>query len=149
MYPTLLFLHSWLRWAVVVAVLLCAVRSFRGGPFTAGHARLRTIAVATLDTQVLLGILLYAVGPMTPRSREAFSAYMKIAPLRFFTIEHGFAMIVALTVLHVFAVRSRKAGSDEGRHRALAIGATIALVLILIGIPWPGLPYARPLFRLP
>jgi hypothetical protein len=147
MYPTLLFVHSWLRWIVVGALIACVVASLRGGEFKSG--RLRTVAVASLDMQVLFGIILYAIGPMTPRSREAFSAYMKISQLRFFTIEHGFAMIVALAVLHVFSARSRRAETDEKRHRALLIGASIALVAILIGIPWPGLPYGRPLFRLP
>lgn len=149
MYSTLLFVHSWVRWAVVVALVLCVVRSYRGGAFSPSHARLRTITVATFDSQVLLGILLYAIGPMTPRSREAFASYMKIPQLRFFTVEHGFAMLIALVVLHVFAVRSRKGTTDAARHRALAIGATVALILVLIGIPWPFLSYGRPLFRLP
>lgn len=147
MYPTLLFLHSWMRWIVVGALLLCIAKSARGGEFR--HGGLRTLAVASLDTQVLLGVLLYAIGPMTPRSREAFGMYMKIAPLRFFTIEHGFAMIIAVAVLHIFNARSRHADTDAKRHRALLIGASIALAAIVIGIPWPGLPYGRPLFRVP
>ena len=59
------------------------------------------------------------------------------------------AMLTALVVLHIFAARSRKGDTDAARHRALAIGATIALVLVLVGIPWPFLSYGRPLFRLP
>lgn len=145
MYTPLLFIHSWIRWAIVVALVLCVVQSLRG----ADIKRLRTIAVATFDTQVLLGILLYVVGPMTPRSREAFSAYMKAAPLRFFTVEHPFAMVIALGVLHIFSARSRKATTEEAARRALLIGSAIALILVLLGIPWPGSPYARPLFRLP
>lgn len=147
MYSTVLFVHSWLRWIVLGLLVACVARSLRGGEFKS--ARLRTLAVASLDAQVLLGVILYGIGPMTPRSKEAFSAYMKIAPLRFFTVEHGFMMLVALAVLHVFSAKSRRAETDERRHRLLLIGASIALVAILAGIPWPGLSYGRPLFRLP
>lgn len=149
MYAPLLYIHSWLRWALLAMLLASVVRGFRGGAFTAADARVRTLTVASADVQFLLGILLYVVGPMTPRSAAAFGAYMKSSALRFFTVEHPFVMLVALAMLHVFAVRSRKADTDALRHRRWAIGATIALVLILAAIPWPGLPYARALFRLP
>jgi hypothetical protein len=149
MYATLLFVHSWLRWIVLTLLVVSVVRGFRGGAFTARDARTRTITVASADTQALLGVLLYVVGPMTPRSGAAFALYMKIAVFRFFTLEHPFGMVIALTVLHIFAVRSRKSESDALQHRRWAIGASIALAAVLLSIPWPGLPYARPLFRLP
>ncbi len=149
MYSPLLYIHSWLRWVLLALLVVSVVRGLRGGAFTAADARVRTFTVASADTQMLLGILLYVVGPMTPRSAAAFGAYMKISALRFFTVEHPFVMVVALGVLHVFSSRSRKADTDALRHRRWAIGAGIALALILAGIPWPGLPYARALFRLP
>lgn len=140
MYATLLLIHSWVRW-IVVGTLIASIVRF--------HPRLRTITLAVFDTQLLLGVLLYAVGPMTPRSPGAFGAYMKISMLRFFTLEHPFAMVVAAAVLHVFFARSRRAGDEPLARRRMAIGAALALGVVLIGIPWPGLPYARPLFRLP
>lgn len=149
MYPTLLFVHSLLRWLVLTTLILSVVQSARGGVFTPGHARLRTITVATFDTQVLLGILLYVVGPMTPRSAEALRLYMKVSALRFFTVEHPFAMIASIAVLHIFSAQSKRADTDGARHRRMLLGAGIALALVLIAIPWPGLPYARPLFRVP
>jgi hypothetical protein len=44
-------------------------------------------------------------------------------------------------------VRIRRATDARQRHRIAAIFFGLALVIIFITIPWPGLPYARPLIR--
>jgi hypothetical protein len=58
-------------------------------------------------------------------------------------------MVLAALAAHVGSVASRRARDDRGRHRRLAIGAGLALLAILIGMPWPFMPYGRPLLRLP
>ena len=149
MYSALLFVHSWLRWGVLALIVVSLVRSIRGGAWTDGHSKLRLATVASFDTQVLLGIILWVVSPMTPKSGAAMGAYMKVSALRFFTVEHPFAMIIALAALHIGSVKSKKADDDRGRHKAWAVAAGLSLFFVLAGIPWPGFPYARALFRLP
>jgi hypothetical protein len=43
-------------------------------------------------------------------------------------------------------VRSKRAAGPL-RHRRVFISTLVALALILIAIPWPFLPYGRPLLR--
>jgi hypothetical protein len=152
MYLLILFLHSWLRWLVVAAALATlwfAFKALRGAAPEPRFARLSALTfTASLDLQILLGLLLYFVlSPYTPNSLMALRASMKVAALRYFAVEHVFVMVLAAIVAHVTAVRARRATSDRQRSKRLLIGVGIALLLILIGIPWPFLPYGRPLLR--
>jgi hypothetical protein len=153
LYTVLLLAHSWLRWGVLALVVIALTRAVRGArgdlPWLDADSRVRVASVAAFDTQVMLGLILYFLSPMTPKSGAAFGAYMKVRELRFFTVEHGFAMVIALAVLHIGSVRSKKADNGGDRHKRWAIAVGIALFFVLAGIPWPFMPYARPLFRLP
>jgi hypothetical protein len=66
--------------------------------------------------------------------------------LRFFLVEHAFGMLLAVTLAHIGRIRIRKAADDGRRHRSAAIYFGIALVLVLLSIPWPGMPAGRPLW---
>ena len=58
-----------------------------------------------------------------------------------------FGMVIALVLAHLGRVRARRTDSLR-RHRGVAaIFFTLALVVILASIPWPGTPAGRPLFR--
>jgi hypothetical protein len=138
-YTVLLFLHSWLRWAVLALLVVSLVRAL------SGDSKLRIATVSAFDAQVLIGVLLYVVSPMTPKSGAAMGAYMKVSALRFFTVEHAFAMVMALVALHIGSAKSKRSGN----HKTWAIAVGVALFFVLAGIPWPGMPYGRALFRLP
>jgi hypothetical protein len=154
LYPWVLFAHSWVRWLVLLALcaaLAGAIAAWRAKrPFAArDEVRVRAL-VGAVDVQVLLGLLLYLF--LSPISWAGFrdpGAALWQATLRFFTIEHPFAMIVALGVLHAGNVRGKRHGEDPRRHRTVLIATALALALIAGSIPWPGLPYARPLLRAP
>jgi mono/diheme cytochrome c family protein len=74
---------------------------------------------------------------------------MRSSVLRFFLIEHVLSMTLALVAAHVGRVRMRRATSGPEKHQRTASGVLIALLCILVGIPWPFLPYARPMARMP
>ncbi|WP_437677367.1 hypothetical protein [Sorangium sp. So ce131] len=152
-YSTVLFVHSWLRWAVLLLGLATLVRSVRGwtrgGPWTATDRKISAAFVGSLDTQFLLGLILYVVlSPLTPKSLDALRAAMPIAALRFFAVEHAFLMIAAVAVAHVASARAKRAPNPTAQHRRMAIGVLITLLLMLAAIPWPSLPHGRPLFRI-
>jgi hypothetical protein len=154
LYPWILFAHSWMRWLVLLALVVALARAVAGWrakrPFAARDEAAGRVLVAAVDVQVLLGLVLYVF--LSPISSAGFrdpGAALWQATLRFFTIEHPFAMVLALVVLHAGNVRAKQLGADPQRHRTVAIAAALALVLIAGSIPWPGLPYARPLLRAP
>lgn len=151
MYPVFLFAHSWLRWAVLVLAVLVLTRSLQGmrhGRWTPADKRTGIFLVAALDTEVLLGLILYfGLSPMTPRSFADLGARMHDSTLRFFAVEHAFGMIVALVAMHVGWAMGRRAPSPVAQHRRVAIGVAIALLMLVASTPWPMMPYGRPLFR--
>jgi mono/diheme cytochrome c family protein len=64
-------------------------------------------------------------------------------------MEHALAMFLALSMLHMGRVRSRRAATPNKRQRWVAISTWLALSFVAVAIPWPGTKHGRPLFRLP
>lgn len=152
LYGFVLFTHSWLRWAVLLAAVLVCARSFAasrsGRSWGRGDERLHVALVSVLDLQLLLGLVLYL--SLSPFSRAFFDDYrmgMEDPVVRFFGLEHVLAMVVAITIVHVGRVRSKRQTEGAGRHRVVWVSTLIALLLIFVSIPWPVFPYARPLLR--
>ncbi|HEX6241299.1 MAG TPA: hypothetical protein VFZ61_10415, partial [Polyangiales bacterium] len=142
MYPVVLFIHSWLRWLLLVAALYAALRALwavlRKRPWQTPDALAQRVLVELANLQFTLGLLLYVW--LSPIVRSAFANFglaMRSAPLRFFAVEHITAMVLAVGVLHIGKARARKAPSDAKRQRAALLGSAGFLLLAMVGIPWP------------
>jgi hypothetical protein len=150
MYTTLLAIHSWIRWIALVAAVgttLAAVRGKTEGPRSLAD-RWGMIAMMVLDTQLLLGLLLYfVVSPNMKAILDNFGASMKDPAARFWAVEHVTAMLAAIILAHVGRVLARKAVSPAAKRSRLLICFGLATVLMIVGMPWPGRPGGRPLFR--
>ena len=150
MYFVTLALHSLIRWVVLFTGLAATARGiagWKGRAWTAADNRVGVWFISSLDMQFLLGLLLYVV--LSPTVNLAFKnvgAAMRDPMLRFFLVEHAAGMIIAIVLAHIGRVRTKKAATDQSRHRAAAVFFGLALVIILLSIPWPGMPAARPLF---
>src|SRR5947208_1158703 len=112
MYALVLGIHSWLRWLALVAAVGTTFAAIRGQ--VAGERsvadRWGLFAMALLDTQMLLGLLLYLV--ISPNMRpilDNFGAAMKDPSLRFWAVEHVASMFAAVILAHVGRVLARKA----------------------------------------
>ena len=150
MYIATLFIHSWLRYAVLllgVALIAGAVGGVRAGRWSAGLERLHVSFLAVLDVQLILGLALYFLfSPITKAALANMGAAMKDPQLRWFGVEHIFTMLVAVIVAHVGRIRSKRQG--DARSRSVLITQCIWLVLTFVAIPWPWLDVARPLLRM-
>jgi hypothetical protein len=152
MYSTILLLHSWLRWVVLLTGLLAVVRGIGGWrghrAWTLPDERAGLWFTMSLDLQMLIGLLLYfALSPITGAALHDFGEAMRNPALRFWAVEHVFGMVVGIALAHIGRTRIHKTGNDGRRHKLAAIFFTLALVAILASIPWPGTPNGRPLFR--
>ncbi|HXW06528.1 MAG TPA: hypothetical protein VD833_14925 [Vicinamibacterales bacterium] len=152
MYTTVLLLHSWLRWLVLVLALLVIARGLSGWNgrrlWTAADNRAAFWMVTLLDVQMLIGLLLYfALSPVTMAALQDFGGAMGSSGLRYWAVEHPFGMIVAIALAHIGRARMRRTRDEQRRHRLAVVFFGLALVAILVSIPWPGLPNARPLIR--
>ena len=150
MYTTVLAIHSWVRWIALIAAVGTALAALRGRVEGSDSLadRWGMIAMMVLDTQLLLGLLLYFV--LSPNMREIldnFGKAMKDPALRFWAVEHTTAMFAAIALAHVGRVLARKATTPAAKRTRLLICFGLATVLIIVGMPWPGRPGGRELFR--
>ncbi len=152
MYSVVLLLHSWLRWAVLLAGLAVVLRAIAGArgrkPWSAADDRGTLLFTIAVDVQTLLGLLLYVgISPITAVAFQNLPAAMRNGALRFFVVEHAVGMIIAVALAHVGRVRVRKVQDAYARHRLALTFTALALVVMALSIPWPGMPAGRPLFR--
>jgi hypothetical protein len=150
MYIALLNIHSWLRWAVLLFTLIVIAKSYAGWlgkkDYTSGDNKAGIFYIASMHTQFLIGLILYAfLSPITQAAFANFGAAMKNPELRFFGVEHIFGMVIAVVLAQVGRSTSKKAKDAVTKHKKMAIFATLSLLAILITIPWPPM---RSLFRL-
>lgn len=144
MYNALLLLHSLLRWAVIASGLVAAATAWRE---LSGRRPVRSALVFTilLDIQMLAGLTLYFVLSRTTRAAfHDFGAAMSSDVLRFWAVEHPFAMIVGVALAHVARAKLQR-GADLRQRRRAAVYFSVAIALVILATPWPFLPYGRPL----
>ena len=152
MYSTLLLLHSWTRWLVLLFGLIALVRAFAGWqgrkPWLGADNSMGAAFVGSMHLQLLLGIVLYFVSPLGAKAFEtAGSAVMKDPTGRFFAVEHLVGMLLAVVAAQVGRTLSKKAPDAVLKHKKAFTWFLVALLLVLVMIPWGIWNPGRPLFR--
>jgi hypothetical protein len=151
MYEPLLLLHSWDRWIIVVLALLlvisAAAKAGRGA-WSSADDRLSLFLTIAVDVQVLLGLLLYFVAtPHFSRLLHGAGSVMSDRIARYWAVEHLFGMLLAIVLIHIGRAKMKR--SEVTRKAKVTLTFVgLALLLILLSLPWSFMPYARPLFRL-
>jgi uncharacterized membrane protein len=129
------------RWLVLTALVLALLFAFIGWAgkkeWTKRDKITGLVLTIFMDIQFLVGLILYAfVSPFTKAAFADFGAAMKNADLRFYAVEHILLMLIALVFVHIGKSKSKKLPEPWKKHRAAAVWFGLALVLILVGIPW-------------
>ena len=153
LHSIVLFLHSGLRWFVLLLALAVALRSLAGWRPTRAWSnadeRLHSAFVWSLRAQFILGALLYLVlSPITKAFFANVRLAMKVTELRFFGLEHVAMMLLAVAIADSGRARSKRISDPQKRRRRVFVVSSIPLVLMLAAIPWPFTPNSRPLLRL-
>jgi hypothetical protein len=141
MYEVNLYIHSWLRWLLLILCLTVVVRSAYGwikkGEYLKGDNIISSMLTGLFHLQLILGLLLYFVlSPITEAALADFGNAMKDPVLRFWGIEHILVMILAITAAQMGRTKSKKAVKSADKFRIQTIYFLIALILVLSRIPW-------------
>ncbi|MVN87429.1 hypothetical protein GO986_11685 [Deinococcus sp. HMF7620] len=140
LYAALLTIHNLNRWVVLLTGVWALVASLRGRsagrPF--GPAARRTVVafMGSLHLQVVLGLMLFAFLGM--QNVPVFAG----APRASFQWEHLGLGLLAAVFATLASSQSRKATTDTARFQAAALWSGLALLTVLLAIPW-----WRPLLR--
>ena len=109
--------------ALIVAVVVFLVNWLRGQQWSRLEQRVGTYAIIVVDIQLLLGLILWGVG--------ANMGIVGANAAR--TIEHPFTMLLAIALLHIGWVWTKRA--DEAvRLRNGALTFVVAGLLVLAGL---------------
>jgi hypothetical protein len=149
----LVYLHSILRWVILILLLWSILRCFFGwtneSVFTSGDRKIWLFTLIFSHITLLLGLFQVFFGRfgIITSSLPEGTRIMKDRFYRFFWIEHPLTMIIAITFITLAYGMSKKSIPDKIKYKKAFWFFIIALLLILAGIPWPfrhGI--GRPLF---
>lgn len=135
----LLHLHSFLRWVILILLVVNIIRHFSAAqkPYTAGDKKLGLFLMIAAHITLLIGLIQVAIGRFSWKTKPADISVMKDAFWRFFLVEHPVAMIAAIVLITMGKGVAKKNITDAAKHKKAAILFTIALILILAVVPWP------------
>ena len=149
MYPIILALHNLLRWAIIITGIFVLYRNYNGWlkahQWGAKDKSAGTLFTITLDSQLLVGLILYFI--LSPITRVFFtnlSDRMSNQTLRFFGVEHILLMSISIVLAHYTNSLSKKDIDDTIKFKRSALLYSFTLFLIILGIPWstrPILPF--------
>jgi len=153
MQTGLVHLHNILRWVILILLLVSIGKSYSGWKnkkvFTPGDRKTWLFTLIFSHLTLLLGlmqVLFGRFGIFTSSLPEGTSV-MKDKFYRFFWIEHPTAMILAIVFITLGYGMAKKSVADEVKYRKAFTYFMIALVLIIVAIPWPFREIVgRPLF---
>ncbi|MFB6258007.1 MAG: hypothetical protein ABEH38_04875 [Flavobacteriales bacterium] len=139
MYEFLTAFHSILRYLLLILLVGTTIRSLTawstGGHYYRSDERAVVFTVICTHLQLLIGLSLLFLSP-----KVAFSdlgTVMKDPGLRFFTVEHGSLMLLAILLITIGRSKAKRAYSEISKHKRIGIFFLIALLLIFFAIPWP------------
>jgi len=134
MYTGLTHLHSAFRYIVLILLLVVVIKSLLGwinkSKFESIDNKLSLWLLIATHLQLVGGLLLYFVSPAV----QFNSSTMKDATTRYWTVEHIFMMILAITLITIARISHKKLTSDDAKFRRLFILNAAALIIIITAI---------------
>lgn len=133
MYEILKHTHSGLRWVALILILLAIYNAFTAKAFGKREKMINLFSMVSLHTQLLIGLVLYFISPLVRFGQE----WMKDPEDRFYGMEHIAGMIIAIALITIGYVKSKKGTSPQEIYKPIKLFYVIGLILILASIPWP------------
>lgn len=137
----MLHLHSVLRWIILILLLVAIYKHFadKNKAFTPGHKKTALFLMIFADVMLLVGLYQWITGPLGLKNIQAvgFKEIMKNSYFRFYAIEHTTGMLIAILLIHLGYAYSKREVPDAQKHKRMLLYFGLALLIILISIPWP------------
>ena len=136
MYEFIQKFHSGWAYLAVLVLIIAVVNSLIGvvskKEFMAKDRKIALIGLATIHTQLLIGLVIYFISPM------GFSSLgqMSDKALRLTSLEHPLINLIGITLITIGWVKHKKLTSSESKFKTFSIYYGLGLVLILSRIPW-------------
>lgn len=152
MYSTLLVLHTFARWLVLVFLVYSIYRAFVGyfgdRTFSKVDNAFRHWTATVAHIQLMIGIILYTQSPIIKAFWSNTDTASVNLDLSFYGILHIALMLSAIVVLTIGSALAKRKPTDRAKFKTMLVWFSLALIVIFIAIPWPFSPLSsRPYFR--
>lgn len=140
MQSLLISAHSGMRYLVfllLIAVIIKSMLGFTGKkPFGKTDNLLSLLLLIFTHIQFVLGLGSYFVSSLVQFNDQT----MKVGELRYWTVEHGLGMLVAVALITVARSTSKRMADPVAKHKRLFVFNTIALAIIILMLAYKGIP---------
>jgi hypothetical protein len=134
MYQIFLPIHIFFKYAILLLILVVVVKSLVGwlskSQFSKGDNILSVLVMAFAHMQFFIGLVLYFVSPNV----QFTEGFMKNPALRYWSIEHISLMLVAIILITIGRISSKKAKNDAAKHKKLFLFTALGFLLIVVSI---------------
>lgn len=133
-------LHSLTRWAVLFFGIWTLINGLTGvfgkRNYSANDNRSNLFFMISCDIQLLIGLVLYFGNGWFDKVKH-IGDNMSDTYNRFYMMEHTSMMLLAWILVHVGRSAVKKAPTDAAKQKRSLLIFGLAIVLIVVSIPWP------------
>jgi len=139
----LLHLHNLLRWVILVLLVISIARAFIGWrsqkAFTPNTRKIWLFTLIAAHITLLVGLYQWLFGRfgLLKISMPEGTSVMKDKFFRFFWVEHPVFMILAIVLITLGYGMAKKPVPDVVKFKKAFWFFVIALLMILVAVPWP------------
>jgi hypothetical protein len=127
--------HSGMRWIALGLLIYAIVNAFmkkKNGNYTDNDKLVSILTLSFVHLQVVVGFVLYFI-----EGKYKLFSQMSDAVSRMYALEHPLTMLIAAVLVTIGHSKSKKAIEDAKKFKTTYVFFGLALLLILIRIPWP------------
>ncbi|MBM3160434.1 MAG: cytochrome B [Bacteroidetes bacterium] len=128
-------MHSGLRWIVLLLLIYSIANAIiRRNTYEKKDRLLYMFTMVSMHIQLLIGLVLYFFisGKVT-----FHPGWITAAQHRFYGMEHLVGMILAIALVTIGHIASKKQIESSTKHKRILVWYSIGLILVLAFIPWP------------
>ena len=135
--------HSGWRYVILILIVMAIVyaRQTAKGKraFEGGTKKMGMFTMIAMDIQLLGGLVLYFffIGSQTKFKLGKLKDQLDVPAFRTIAMEHAIGMLIAVVLVHIGYAKAKKALNDTEAGKKQFIYMLIALIIILLSIPWP------------
>jgi len=133
----LLHAHSGFRWILLILLIATIFNSYSKWKSNAVYGnidnKLSLFTMIFTHIQLLIGLYLFFASPRVKLSGLDMGNSFD----RFFTIEHLLGMLIAIALITIGRIQSKKMTTDTLKHKKTFVMYFIAFIIMLLSIPWP------------
>jgi hypothetical protein len=139
----LVHLHNLLRWVILILLVISIIKSYSGWQqkkvFKPADKKTWLFTLIAAHITLLIGLYQWLFGRygVFVTSLPAGVSVMKDKFYRFFWVEHPTGMIISIILITLGYGMAKKSVSDVTKFKKAFWYFTIALLVILITVPWP------------